>query len=129
MESAISNRLNSLDKYKSLQQRRRRMSVVAPMNDKGNALDFEERIAICKHTISLVCLSDQNFFFLVDSDFRSGLFKLTAMLIHNIDETGEKEFSRKEFDHVCSIDEGENELRFTAIGGAPNGLSIPKGNY
>ncbi len=48
METAISNRLNSLDKYKSYQQRRRRMSVVAPINNKGNALDFEERIAICK---------------------------------------------------------------------------------
>jgi hypothetical protein len=54
METAITSRLNSLDKYKSLQQRRRRMSVVAPMNNKGNALDFEARIAICKRKISLV---------------------------------------------------------------------------
>jgi hypothetical protein len=48
MENAIQNRMNSLDKYKSLQQRRRRMSFVAPVNDKGTALDFEERIAICR---------------------------------------------------------------------------------
>ena len=48
METAIQSRLSSWDKYKSLQQRRRRMSVVAPVNDKGNAIDFEERIAICK---------------------------------------------------------------------------------
>jgi hypothetical protein len=52
MEMAIYNRASSLDKYKSLQQRRRRMSVVAPVNDKGNALDFEARIAICNRTIS-----------------------------------------------------------------------------
>jgi hypothetical protein len=51
METAIYNRISSLDKYKSLQQRRRRMSIVAPVNDKGNALDFEERIAICKRII------------------------------------------------------------------------------
>jgi len=48
MEHAIQNRLNSLDKFKSSQQRRRRMSFVAPMNDKNVALDFEKRIAICK---------------------------------------------------------------------------------
>jgi hypothetical protein len=48
MENAIHNRMSSLDKFKSLQQRRRRMSFVAPINDKGTALDFEERIAICK---------------------------------------------------------------------------------
>jgi len=48
MENAIYNRMSSLDKFKSLQQRRRRMSFVAPMNDKGIALDFEGRIAICK---------------------------------------------------------------------------------
>ena len=40
--------MSSLDKFKSLQQRRRRMSVVAPLNDKVTELDFEERIAICK---------------------------------------------------------------------------------
>jgi hypothetical protein len=51
MELAIYNRSNSLDKYKSLQQRRRRMSVVAPINDKGNSTDFEERIAICNRII------------------------------------------------------------------------------
>jgi hypothetical protein len=51
MEMAIYNRSNSLDKYKSLQQRRRRMSVVAPINDKGNSTDFEERIAICNRII------------------------------------------------------------------------------
>jgi hypothetical protein len=28
------------------------------------------------------------YFRLVDSDFRNGLFKLTAMLIHNLDESG-----------------------------------------
>ncbi len=48
MENAIRNRLNSLDRFKSLQQRRRRMSFVAPLNNKGNALEFEARIAICK---------------------------------------------------------------------------------
>ena len=48
MEKAITSRLQSLEKYKSYQQRRRRMSVVAPVNNKGNATDFEERIAICK---------------------------------------------------------------------------------
>jgi hypothetical protein len=48
LENAIHNRMSSLDKFKSLQQRRRRMSFVAPMNDKGTALDFETRIAICK---------------------------------------------------------------------------------
>ncbi len=54
MKTAIHNRLSSLDKYKSLQQRRRRMSVVAPVSDKGNVLDFEERIAICKrHSLFL----------------------------------------------------------------------------
>jgi hypothetical protein len=40
--------MSSLDKFKTLQQRRRRMSIVAPINDKGTELDFEERIAICK---------------------------------------------------------------------------------
>lgn len=54
MEAAIQNRMHSLDKYKTLQQRRRRMSVAAPLNDKGNELDFEERIAICKNTIFLM---------------------------------------------------------------------------
>ncbi len=48
MENAIHNRISSLDKFKSLQQRRRRMSFVTPLNDKGIAIDFEERIAICK---------------------------------------------------------------------------------
>ena len=51
MELAIHSRSTSLDKYKSLQQRRRRMSVVAPVSDKGNALDFEARIAICNRNI------------------------------------------------------------------------------
>jgi hypothetical protein len=51
IETAIHSRSSSLDKYKSLQQRRRRMSVVAPISDKGNALDFEERIAVCKKII------------------------------------------------------------------------------
>jgi len=88
METAILNRINSLDKYKLLQQRRRRMSVVAPINDKGNALDFEERIAICKRLILLVLFLNKNFYLLVDSDFRNGLFKLTAMLINNIDDLG-----------------------------------------
>ena len=40
--------MSSLDKFKSLQQRRRRMSVVAPVSDKGTEMDFEQRIAICK---------------------------------------------------------------------------------
>lgn len=48
MEDAIQNRISSLDKFKSVQQRRRRMSFVAPVNDKGIELDFEERIAICE---------------------------------------------------------------------------------
>jgi len=48
MENAIHNRMSSLDKFKSLQQRRRRMSFVAPLNDKGTAIEFEERISICK---------------------------------------------------------------------------------
>ena len=87
IENAIHNRLSSLDKFKSLQQRRRRMSVVAPANHKGVALDFEERIAICKlldffSSLNIICM------YLVDSDFRNGLFKLTAMLIHNIDNSG-----------------------------------------
>jgi hypothetical protein len=88
METAINNRLSSLDKYKSLQQRRRRMSVVAPISDKGNVLDFEARIAICKNDFYI---NDLNIFcsLLVDSDFRNGLFRLTAMLIHNIDDSGE----------------------------------------
>ena len=47
MENAIQSRINSLDKFKSLQQRRRRMSVVAPINDRGTTSDFEQRIAIC----------------------------------------------------------------------------------
>jgi len=88
METAISSRINSLDKYKLLQQRRRRMSVVAPINDKGNALDFEERIAICKRLIFLFLFLNKIFYLLVDSDFRNGLFKLTAMLINNIDDLG-----------------------------------------
>ncbi|CAF4667555.1 unnamed protein product [Rotaria socialis] len=94
MEAAIFNRLNSLDKYKSLQQRRRRMSIVAPISDKGSALDFEERIAI------------------FDSNFRNALFKLTAILVHNVDDS----------------EENEHELRFTAIGGAPNGTPSQKEN-
>ncbi|CAF1047050.1 unnamed protein product [Rotaria sordida] len=94
METAIYNRLSSLDKYKSLQQRRRRMSTVAPISDKGIALDFEERIAI------------------FDSDFRNGLFKLTAMLIHYVDDS----------------EDNEHELRFTAIGSTPNGINTQKEN-
>ncbi|CAF4139791.1 unnamed protein product [Rotaria sp. Silwood2] len=94
MENAIYNRLSSLDKYKSLQQRRRRMSIVAPVNDKGIALDFEERIAI------------------FDSNFRNGLFKLTAMLIHNMDY----------------LDDNENEMRFTTMGNRPHGTDTPKEN-
>ncbi|CAF1456162.1 unnamed protein product, partial [Adineta steineri] len=94
METAIYKRLSSLDKYKSLQQRRRRMSIVAPVSDKGNALDFEERIAI------------------FDSNFRNGLFKLTAMLIHNIDDS----------------EDNEHELRFAAIGSGLNGSNTPKEN-
>ncbi len=47
---------------------------------------------------------------LVDNDFRNGLFKLTAMLIHNID-----------------TDDNENELTFVAIGGAPNQMNAHKG--
>ncbi|CAF3354648.1 unnamed protein product [Rotaria socialis] len=82
MENAVHNRLYSLEKFKSLQQRRRRMSIAAPINDKGIELDFEERIAI------------------FDSNFRNGLFKLTAMLIHNIDNS----------------DDNENEMSFTTIG-------------
>lgn len=57
------------------------MSVVAPINDKDNALDFQERIAI------------------FDSDFRNGLFKLTAMLIRNLDES----------------EDNEHDFRFAAI--------------
>ncbi|CAF4395196.1 unnamed protein product [Rotaria socialis] len=40
MENAVHNRLYSLEKFKSLQQRRRRMSIAAPINDKGIELDF-----------------------------------------------------------------------------------------
>lgn len=29
---------------------------------------------------------------------------------------------------IYSVDDTENELRFTAIGGAPNGFNTPKGN-
>ena len=29
---------------------------------------------------------------------------------------------------MCFVDDTENELRFTAIGGAPNGFNTPKGN-
>ncbi|CAF4922492.1 unnamed protein product, partial [Rotaria sp. Silwood1] len=94
MEHAIHNRMSSLDKFKSLQQRRRRMSIVAPVNDKGIALDFEERIAI------------------FDSDFRNALFKLTAMLIHNIDH----------------MDDNENEMTFTTMNSRPYGNDTPKEN-
>lgn len=87
METAVQNRSTSLDKYKLLQQRRRRMSVVAPINDKGNVLDFEERIAICK-TIKKQERKALLLLISVDSDFRNALFKLTAMLIHNIDTSG-----------------------------------------
>jgi DNA-binding transcriptional regulator/RsmH inhibitor MraZ len=40
--------MTSLDKYKSYDQRRRRMSSMAPMNARSLVLDFEGRIAICK---------------------------------------------------------------------------------
>ena len=119
-----------MDKYKLLQQRRRRMSVVAPISDKDNALDFQERIAICKLTDPSVSFSLSHFLVLVDSDFRNGLFKLTAMLIRNIDDSGAK-FISKQFnvsliDFVIS-DENEHEFRFAAIGGAPNGVNPLKG--
>ncbi len=91
MEKAIADRLLSVEKYKSYHQRRRRMSVVAPVNNKGNATDFEERIAICnRQKFSPFVLFIEYFLFLVDSDFRYGLFKLTAMLIHNIAESGKR---------------------------------------
>ncbi|CAF0893475.1 unnamed protein product [Adineta steineri] len=86
MGNAIHDRVHSLDKFKLMQQRRRRMSFVAPLNHKGVALDFEERIAI------------------FDSNFRYGLFKLTAMLIYNVDNT----------------DDFENELSFTTSTGTFN---------
>ncbi|CAF0823433.1 unnamed protein product [Adineta ricciae] len=73
MENAFINRLNSVDKFQSLKQRRRRMSVVAPVNHKEVVLDFEERIAI------------------FDSNFRNELFKLTAMLIYNADHADDNE--------------------------------------
>ncbi len=88
MENAIQNRMSSLDKFKSLQQRRRRMSIVAPINHKEVALDFEERIAICK-LIDFFLLLKIIYIDLVDSDFRNGIFKLTAMLIHNVDNSGQ----------------------------------------
>ncbi|CAF0765748.1 unnamed protein product [Adineta ricciae] len=94
METAIHKRVNSLDRYKLSQQRRRRMSVVAPFNDKGTELDFEQRIAI------------------FDSDFRNGLFKLTAMLVHNAEDS----------------EENDCELHFTAAGSISNGLSTQKEN-
>jgi len=87
MKNAIHNRMSSLDKYKSLQQRRRRMSIVAPINHKEVALDFEERIAICK-LIDFFLLLKIIYIHLVDSHFRNGIFKLTAMLIHNVDNSG-----------------------------------------
>jgi hypothetical protein len=78
---------------------------------------IKERLLISKHallsvkfpsfissSIILLCI------YLVDNDFRNGLFKLTAMLIHNIDK-----------------DENENELTFNAIGGAPNQINTKKG--
>ena len=132
METAIQSRLASLDKYKSLKQRRRRMSIVAPVNDIGNAMDFEERIAICKEILSHLRSDTEILVFLVDSDFRSALFKLTAMLIHNTDEPGKTRskfmLTGRKCADLCSLDEAENELRFTAIGSAPNGSNTPKGN-
>ncbi|UJR22456.1 hypothetical protein I4U23_025514 [Adineta vaga] len=94
MESIILSRMNSLDKFQSLKQRRRRMSVVAPVNHKERELDFEERIAI------------------FDSTFRNELFKLTAMLIYNIDGS----------------DDNENEISFSTMSGVFNKSNIPKAN-
>lgn len=88
IETAVANRLSSLDKFKLLQQRCRRMSVVAPVSDKDNAIDFEQRIAVCKITNSHSPRSLDGVV-LVDTDFRNGLFKLTAMLIHNLADSGE----------------------------------------
>ena len=48
IENAIQNRMNSFNKFKSVQQRRRRMSVVIPAMNSDTSLDFEQRIAICK---------------------------------------------------------------------------------
>lgn len=112
MDAAIANRLNSLDKYKSLQQRRRRMSVIAPIDDKGTALDFEERIAICKEFSFLYSFNHIMFVHLVDSNFRNALFKLTAMLVHNINNS----------------EEGDHELRFTPVNNMSNGFNLFKGN-
>ena len=66
METAIQNRISSLDRFHSLQQRRRRMSFAAPLNNKGNALDFEERIAICK---TLFHIMDGRMTFFVSREF------------------------------------------------------------
>ncbi|CAF1275685.1 unnamed protein product, partial [Didymodactylos carnosus] len=95
IENALNSRMASLNKYKLSQQRKRRMSFVAPINDKGIALDFEERIAI------------------FDSDFRNGLFKITAMLINNYDDS--------------SDDNPDYELRFTSTSGYINSNNLKKG--
>ena len=88
MENAIQSRINSLDKFKSLQQRRRRMSIVAPINDRRTTSDFEQRIAICKLKFSYDRTNCNTSFPLVDKDFRKAIFKLTAMLIYSVDTTG-----------------------------------------
>lgn len=48
IDRQIRYRLESLEKYKSSNHRHRRMSIMAPKNSRGLALDFEQRIAICK---------------------------------------------------------------------------------
>ena len=49
MEHLIRQRIHSMEKYQSFHQRRRRMSSVAPINNKGLVLDFQGRIAVCKN--------------------------------------------------------------------------------
>lgn len=47
----------------------------------------------------------KRFFSLVDSDFRSALFKLTAMLIHNTEDSGKiiaVDFDMKSIDDILS---------------------------
>ncbi|CAF3629224.1 unnamed protein product, partial [Didymodactylos carnosus] len=117
IENALHKRIASLNKYKSLQQRKRRMSIVAPISDKSIALDFEERIAICKiediFKININFFEYSYHFFLVDSDFRNGLFKLTAMLINNNDDND---------------DNPEYELRFSPTSGYMNSSIFKKEN-
>ena len=56
------------------------------------------------------------------------------MLIHNVDDSGEITLS----DSLCiiltystffSLEDNEHELRFTAVGSAPNGISAEKGKF